>query len=64
MQKELEEKIRRNEDSYEAHMQEYKATLDKISSIKTSIEEIFTLAGENNETAKKFRALQESQGLT
>jgi len=64
MQKELEEKIRRNEDSYEAHMQEYKATLDKISSIKTSIEEIFTLAGENNETAKRFRALQESQGLT
>lgn len=64
MQKELEEKIRRNEDSYEAHMQEYKATLDKISSIKTSIEEIFTLAGEGNETAKKFRALQESQGLT
>jgi len=45
-------------------MTEYKATLDKISSIKTSIEEIFTLAGENNETAKRFRALQESQGLT
>ena len=64
LQKELEEKIRRNEESYEAHMTEYKATLDKISSIKTSIEEIFTLAGENNETAKRFRALQESQGLT
>lgn len=38
-------------------MQEYKATLDKINSIKTSIEEIFALAGDNNETAKRFRQL-------
>ena len=57
MQKELEEKIRRNEESYEAHMQEYRATLDKINSIKSSIEEIFSLAGDQNETAKKFKAL-------
>ena len=41
-------------------MAEYKTTLDKINSIKTSIEEIFSLAGENNETAKKFKSLQES----
>lgn len=64
LQKELEEKIRRNEESYDAHMTEYKGTLDKINSIKSSIEEIFSLVGENNETAKRFKALQESQGLT
>lgn len=57
MQKELEEKIRRNEESYESHMAEYRATLDKINSIKSSIEEIFSLAGDQNETAKKFKAL-------
>ena len=64
LQKEMEEKIRRNEESYDAHMTEYKGTLDKINSIKSSIEEIFSLVGENNETAKRFKALQESQGLT
>jgi hypothetical protein len=45
-------------------MAEYKATLDKIATIKTSIEEIFAMAGPENETAKRFRALQQSQGLT
>jgi hypothetical protein len=45
-------------------MAEYRATLDKINSIKSSIEEIFSLAGEHNETAKRFRSLQDSQGLT
>lgn len=64
LQKELEEKIRRNEESYDAHMTEYKGTLDKINSIKSSIEEIFSLVSDNNETAKRFKALQESQGLT
>lgn len=64
LQKELEEKIRRNEESYDVHMTEYKGTLDKINSIKSSIEEIFSLVSDNNETAKRFKALQESQGLT
>lgn len=64
LQKELEEKIKRNEESYEHHMAEYKATLDKINSIKSSIEEIFSLVGDNNETAKRFKQMQESQGVT
>jgi hypothetical protein len=36
-------------------MAEYKATLDKINSIKSSIEEIFSLVGDNNDTAKRFK---------
>jgi hypothetical protein len=41
---------------------EYKATIEKINSIKTSIEEIFSLV--DNDTSRKFKEIQESQGLT
>ena len=62
LQKELEEKIQENEVEYERNLLEYKGTIDKINSIKTSIEEIFSLV--DNETARKFKEMQESQGLT
>jgi hypothetical protein len=45
-------------------MTEYKQTLEKINSIKNSIEEIFSIVGDNNETARKFKVLQQSQGVT
>ena len=41
-------------------MTEYKQTLEKINSIKNSIEEIFAIVGDNNETARKFKVLQQS----
>ena len=34
---------------------EYKATIEKINSIKTSIEEIFSLV--DNETSRKFKEI-------
>ena len=39
-------------------MQEYRATIEKINSIKLSIEEIFSLV--DNDTSRKFKDMQES----
>lgn len=54
----MEEKIQENEEEYERNLMEYKATIEKINSIKQSIEEIFSLV--DNETSKKFKEMQES----
>jgi len=58
----LEEKIQQNEEEYEKNLLEYKATIEKINSIKASIEEIFALV--DNEKSREFREMQASQGLT
>ncbi len=62
LQKELESKIQENEEEYERNLMEYKATIEKINSIKSSIEEIFSLV--DNDTSRKFKEMQASQGLT
>jgi chromosome segregation ATPase len=62
LQKELEEKIKKNEEEYAQNLAEYKGTIDKINSIKNSIEEIFNLV--DNDTSKKFKELSAREGLT
>lgn len=61
-QKELEDKILQSENEYKKNVIEYKATIEKINQIKLNIEEIF--AQVDNETAKKYEVLKQSQGLT
>lgn len=61
-QKELEDKILQSENEYKRNVIEYKATIEKINQIKLNIEEIFTQV--DNETAKKYHELKQSQGLT
>lgn len=62
LQKDLEQKIAQSENEYRKNVIEYKATIDKINQIKTNIEEIFSLV--DNDTSRKFKEMQQSQGLT
>ena len=62
LQKELEEKIAESENEYKKNVIEYKATIEKINQIKVNIEEIFSLV--DNDTSRRFKEMQQSQGLT
>ena len=58
MQKQLEEKIKMNEEEYARNLAEYKTTVEKIVSIKNSIEEIFNLV--DNDVSRKYKEVSKS----
>ena len=51
-----------NEEEYARNLAEYKSTVEKIVSIKNSIEEIFNLV--DNDVSRKYKEVSKSLGVT